>query len=128
MDERERAERLFRAVAAGRTVFFKVGDNWEIIGPAEAIQPGARVTVTQASGQQRTVVATVILRGGIVRGIAYRTARFANRPLSVPRPPRPAQAHRPYIGAPGLGLALPTPSAPDGGCYFCGVPDCTDCW
>ncbi|OZM73990.1 hypothetical protein CFN78_06795 [Amycolatopsis antarctica] len=55
---------------------------------------------------------------------AYRTSQTGWSDAAKRREGKPVDLG--YIGAPGLGFALPTPTK-GGGCYFCGVVGCTDC-
>ncbi len=80
-----RARRLFELVKQGKIVFFKAGDSWDIVGPADAIKPGATVTVNKADGTTDEVVVTQIMAERTVEGVATRTATFT-RPRRTPAP------------------------------------------
>lgn len=73
----ERAEAIFAAVSAGQTIFFKAGDQWRIIGPADVITSHyQRVEVTKKDGSTVEVSTTSLDPVREVRGLRYRAASF----------------------------------------------------
>ena len=126
----KKAEALFAAVSAGKTLFSRTaGDTWTIVGPAADLITYSDVTVTKRDGTTETVRVSDILGTYTARGLSYRVAHF-KRPKTTPAPVKTVAttpSHGAGIGSPAMGLYLATPTTRRGGCYFCGVPDCTDC-
>lgn len=82
MDARDRAEAIFTAVSNGETIFFKAGDKWRIVGPADTITSCyQRIQVTKREGDTVEVVTTDLEDVREVRGLRYRIASF-RRPVA----------------------------------------------
>ena len=138
MTDRSRAQRLFDQVQQGKVVFFKAGDAWDILGPAEDIQPGQKVTVTKASGETTQVVVTEIMVERTVRGVATRTARFVRAGIAdstterhAPERPRPVYNVVDRQAA-TVGGMLGRTSTSVGYCHYCGLElnrsgNCAEC-
>ena len=91
-----RAQRLLDQVKTGKTIYFRAGDEWMIIGPAGDVQPGQRLTVHKADGSTTEVIVGDVKDDRTVQGTATRTATFRNAPpresAPAPAPARPQAA------------------------------------
>ncbi len=135
-DAKDRARRLFEQVKTGKIIFFNTGNGWDIIGPADQIEPGATVTVTKASGATTCVIVQKVMAERTVEGFATRTATFINAPTVTPSAtavpaPREHRVRDRQAARVGNALGL-TSSAPAGSCHYCGLAlnrrgECEEC-
>ena len=98
-----RAEAIYTAVNSGQTIFFKAGDQWRIVGPANAITSAyQRVQVTKKDGSTVEVSTTSVDPVREVRGLSYRVASF--RRVVEPQHAAPAASGRRYATTPDRGF------------------------
>lgn len=84
MDAKAKAQAIFDAVKAGRTVFTRATDQWMIVGPTDQIKPDQTVAVTKANGDQSIVMVTEITGTHERQGVRYSVARFTRDPEPHP--------------------------------------------
>jgi hypothetical protein len=101
----QKQERIFKQVAAGKTIFTKVDDQWMIVGPAADITcMFQRVTVTKADGTTSEVSTIELYPVKEVRGVQYRVAKFRRvSDASTTQTSTPQRGYRTVSGALGTG-------------------------
>lgn len=123
MDAKDRAQNLLDQVKAGKTIFFRAGKEWMIMGPAATLQEGARVVVTKADGSADQVIVGLIASDRTVQGTAARTALFRKAPTfgppAVAEPTRYHQVADRSAAFVGGALSRDTRT---GSCHYCGGP------
>ncbi|GIF75683.1 hypothetical protein [Asanoa siamensis] len=132
-----RSQRLLDQVKEGKTIFFKAGGGWDIIGPAADIEPGQTVTVTKAAGDTTEVIVVKVMAERTVHGVATRTATFRNPAAAAAAPahvdpPRPAYNVVDRQAAAVGGMLGRDSSTARGYCHHCGLEldrngNCDEC-
>lgn len=123
MDAKDRAQSLLDQVKAGKTIFFRAGKDWMIMGPSATVRLGARIPVTKADGSVSQVIVGLIVSDRSVQDTAARTAYFRKAPtFEASNAPDPARYHQVADrSAAFVGGALGRTS-PSGACHYCGGP------
>lgn len=75
-----RAQRLLDQVKTGKSIYFRAGDQWMIMGPSANVEPGRRLTVHKADGSTTEVIVGEIKSNRTVQGVTARTATFRKAP------------------------------------------------
>ncbi|HEX3778519.1 MAG TPA: hypothetical protein VHX38_02550 [Pseudonocardiaceae bacterium] len=74
MDASTKAQEMLNAVRAGKTLFYRNAQYWDVVGPARQIQVGRDVIVTKADGSLAEVHITNVTGTYEKQGVAYATA------------------------------------------------------